>query len=151
MKTNVSYFLIILSICSTLGSCGSENSVMGLLNGNKNPLEIFPAQIDRTSSSLNKIDYYEELNEAMLSLHIYTQQQMNDQITALKADIELYIASKRAGRSDKTKYYYLQYQRDYKEVQKLKAYQNDENVQMLEVALVRIKNNMEALEQLPTK
>ncbi len=138
--------LLYCCIVFALVSCNTEKVNLSPLSGNNDDITGNRYKTTSFEERANQINYASELSNLMSSVPKFTNDAVNSETLKLKEHIKSYISSIQDYNLIHMEKSYNSFQRSYKKLQKLKPYLNQDEAAVLNRYLVRIKTNMNNLE-----
>ena len=143
MDKKVFFYCIALLI---FVSCNTEKINLSPVSGNYNDLTGEKYKNTTFTDRADQINYASEITNLLSSLPKFTNDAVNAEAIKLKFYLKDYIGGMEAYNLHGMEKAYKNYQRSYKKLQKLKSFLNPDEADVLNRYLVRIKTNMNILE-----
>jgi len=135
----------------TMMSCNTEKINLSPVTDNYNDITGEKYKITSYTERANQINYMSEITNLLSSFPKFTNDAVNIEISKLKEYLNGYIGGMQSYDLRNMEKSYNNYQRSYKKLQKLKPYLNQDEADILNRYLVRIKTNMNVLEDTQQK
>lgn len=148
----INWFLGCTLLVSCL-SCGIENTAPIVYSNDlvaRTSLDVGTSVSTEVDAAMGLMKHADELNAILNTIPNFEKPEVNDQMAHLSTAIKNYISAKKSGKKNVQTFAFRDYERFYIELQKLKNYQNPDEVDYLNRNLTRIKTHMNALKSLST-
>ena len=127
-------------------SCNSEKINLSPISGSYEDITGEKYKNTSYTERAEQINYASEITNLLSSLPKFTNDAVNAEASKLKQYLKDYIGDMQSYNLQNMEKSYKNYQHSYKKLQKLKSYLNPDEANVLNRYLVRIKTNMNILE-----